>query len=235
MLRRLLPLLALAIASGPCLAATDQRHIDVTGHAERVVQPDRFTINITVKVSNAKPALARIGVEKHMATVITGFKAHHALPESINATALSITPHSHYKGNEEVVEGTEVTRTATATFARMDDLRDFIDSLDTAGNELQIAGTSIDRSDAPEIEAQLREEAMRDSTRQAELVAKTYGVRLGELFTVSDQATPVYEGYSGMSAAKQRPAPPPPIDLQVGGMKIERTMYATYLLAPSNK
>ncbi|WP_440325243.1 SIMPL domain-containing protein [Luteibacter sp.] len=206
-------------------------HIDVAGHAERHVQPDRFSINIRVEASDPKPAKARLRVEEQMAKVMAGFRANHALPESIDASTFSIGPHSIYVDDRMTNDGSEVTRTASATFARLEDLRHFIDGLDTAGEELQIVGTSVSRSDANTIDSELREEAMRDTQRKAERIAKAYGVKLGGLYTVSDQPARNNryddEGIMGFAAA---PNKAPPIDLTVGSLKKESSIYATFLL-----
>jgi uncharacterized protein YggE len=211
-------------------------YIDVKGHAERSVEPDRFSIEMTVEAVDMKPALARTRVEKHMGDVLAGFKAHHALPESINASAISIAPaHKSTRDDEDRFVGTAVTRTARATFASMNELRQFIDGID-AGEELQITATSVTRSDMEAIRSELRTEAMADSKRNASTIAKAYGNKVGSLYTVSDQANSRASGFfdsgslDGVTVSASRL---PAIDLQVGSIKVERDIYATFLLDDS--
>jgi uncharacterized protein YggE len=214
------------------LAQSLQPHIEVVGHAERSIEPDRFHIDIKVEAVDIKPVNARTRVEKNMAKVTAAFRANHAIPESINASTLSIIPHERRVDDDEVVDGTEVTRTASATFTRMEDLRKFIDSLDTVGTELQITGTEMSRSDNEALDVALREDAMRDSTRKAERIAKAYGVKLGSLYTAGDRPG-VSGGYSDLeSVTVSANTPPPPIDLEVGTIKMQSTIYATFLLNP---
>jgi uncharacterized protein len=227
-------IVAISFAAMPMLAfAQTAPHIDVAGHAERHVQPDRFSINIKVEASDPKPAKARARVEELMAKVMAGFRANHALPESLDASTFSIGPHTIYVDDRPVYDGSEVTRTASATFTRIDDLRHFIDSLDSAGEELQVVSTSMSRSDQTAIDSELREEAMRDTQRNAQRIAKAYGVKLGALYTVSDQPNARNGGYSAesldsvvVSANKIAPS----IDLEVGSLKKESSIYATFLL-----
>lgn len=228
---------ALGLLALPGFAAAQSRssyqsYLDVKGHAERFVQPDRFVVKILVEVSDKKPALARTRVEKYMADVLGGFTAHHALRETVSASALSIQPKSEYRGDTEVVTGTQVSRTATATFASVDDLRAFIDGLD-ASNELQITGTETTRSDIAEIRAELLTEAAKASQRSVAVLAKAYGVTVGPLFTVSEH--PTSGGYSASSldsvvVSANRKGSLPSVDLQVGGFMVVQDIYATYLL-----
>lgn len=218
------PLIAVAQDRVPNLP-----HLDVKGHAERQVQPDRFTITLSVESTNIKPVEARKRVEQHMNEVFAGFKAHHALPESIQATAISIRPDTTYRQDVRVFEGTKVSRTATATFAKLDDLRGFIDGID-ANEELQISATEVNRSDVATVREQLRRDAIEDSKRSAKALAAAYDVKLGKVYTVADVAPPTSrdsDGYLSVSVAANTL---PVIDLQVGSIKVEQTIYVTYLL-----
>lgn len=220
------PVLATALDGTP-----DAPHIDVKGHAERRVQPDRFAIDLHIEAVDMKPALARTRVEKHMADVLAGFRAHHALPESIDASAISITAKETMKNDEDVFAGTEVSRTARATFASVDDLRGFIDGID-ANEELQITSTSVTRSDLDALNEALRQEAMADSRVRAASLAKSYGVALGSVYNVSDE--PVGGSYYPTAAKMEyitvTASRLPSIDLQVGSIKVEQNIYATFLL-----
>jgi uncharacterized protein YggE len=229
-------LLAMVAAAPSFVAAQTAPHIAVSGHAERIVQPDRFHIEIDIEAVDAKPARARTRVEDHMTAVVAAFRANHALPESIDASTISISPHERTRGEDSVVDGTEVRRTASATFTRMEDLRAFIDGLDAAGNELQISGTKMTRSDAEAIDTELREEAMHDSQRNAERIARAYDTKLGQVFSVSDRAETM-GGYSDMDGivvmANKKEATP--ISLETGGLKMQRTIYAIFLLEPAKR
>jgi uncharacterized protein len=223
--------LAAVLAAAPlAVFAQTAPHIDVSGHAQRVVQPDRFHINIQVASADGSPARARTRVEENMSLVMTGFRNNHALPESIEASTLSIGPHERYQDDHEIVDGTEVKRTASATFTRLEDLRNFIDSLKATGEELQITSTQMTRSDADAIDGQLREEAMRDSQRNAERVAKAYGVKVGALYSVSDQPGRSGGYASALDGITVMPNKIPKIDLQVGSQTMESKIYATFLL-----
>jgi uncharacterized protein len=222
-----------ALTATPLLAlAQTAPHIDVAGHAERLVQPDRFSINVKVEAVDRKPAKARARVEEQMGKVMASFRANHALPETLDASTFSIGPHTGYVNDNPVNDGTVVTRTATATFTRLDDLRHFIDSLDTAGEELQVVDTNMTRSDTAAIDSELREEAMRDSQRNAARIAQAYGVKLGALYTVSDHplSRGGYDANSLESVTVSANKLAPSIDLDVGSLKMESRIYATFLL-----
>ncbi|APG04244.1 hypothetical protein BJI69_10285 [Luteibacter rhizovicinus DSM 16549] len=225
--------LAVALAVLPMLALASETpsspYLSAKGHAERTVQPDRFGIDLRVVAVDMKPALARNRVETLMAGVLAGFKAHHALPESIDATAISVFAKTEYRDDKEAFSGTEVSRTAHAVFANLDDLRQFIDGIE-ADKELQITGTKVTRSDIDSVRQDVLREAIKDSMRAAKAMAEAYGVRLGTLYTVTDSPTFVGGRDELFSMTLPVPEPRAKVDLQVGGMKVEQNVFAIYFI-----
>jgi uncharacterized protein YggE len=220
-----LPLLASAQAAAPA-----SPYLATKGHAERSVQPDRFGIDLRVIVVDMKPAVARTRAETKMAGVLAGFKAHHAIPESIDATSLRVGAKSEFRDGENVFIGTEVWRTAHAVFANLNDLRDFIDGVD-ADRELQITGTTVTRSDIESVRQDVRRAAINDSIRSAKAMAEAYGVRLGALYTVSDQPNAILGGVAAIGLyAPAALEPAAKIDLKVGSIKVEQDVFAIYLM-----
>jgi len=231
-------LLAFVLAVLPVVASAQSQtpsspFLSVKGHAERNVQPDRFAIDLRVVAVDMKPAAARTRVEQLMSGVLAGFKAHHALPESIDASALRMVAKTDYRGQQESFLGTEVTRTAHAVFTRIEDLRQFIDGVE-ANKELQITNTTVTRSDIESIRQDVTRDAIKDSIRSAKAMADAYGVRLGTLYTVTD--TPPARGdeifgYNGMVGANAAKAPA--IDMEVGSITVEQNVFALYLIDPT--
>ncbi|WP_213949441.1 SIMPL domain-containing protein [Luteibacter sp. dw_328] len=225
-------LLAVALAALPVLASASETpsspYLSAKGHAERSVQPDRFGIDLRVIAVDMKPAVARTRVEKLMAGVLAGFKAHHAIPESIDATAISVDAKSEYRDDKDAFLGTQVSRTAHAVFANLDDLRQFIDGVE-ADQELQITGTTVTRSDIEAVRQDVRRDAIKDSIRSAKAMADAYGVKLGTLYTVTD--SPAYVGgRSDLSSVTVTAATLPKIDLQVGSIKVEENVFAIFFM-----
>jgi uncharacterized protein YggE len=223
----LLPLLASAQAAKP-----SSPYLSTKGHAERNIQPDRFGIDLRVIVVDMKPVVARNRVETKMAGVLAGFSAHHAIPESIDATSLRIAAKSEYRGDQDVFVGTEVSRTAHAVFANLDDLRQFIDGVD-ADQELQITNTTVTRSDIETVRLEVKQDAIKDSIRSAKTMADAYGVRLGTLYTISD--TPIYGEGGGVAVGLYAPASAAKVakvDLKVGSIKVSQDVFALYLIDP---
>jgi uncharacterized protein YggE len=233
-------LLAVVLAALPFVALSQSGqpsspYLGVKGHAERSVEPDRFAIDLHVAVVDMKPVVARTRVEQLMASVLEGFKAHHALTESVDASSLSITSKSDYKDDERIFKGTEVSRTAHGVFAHIDDLRQFIDGI-AANEELQITGVTVTRSDMASLRLEVRRDAIKDSIRAAKSMADAYGVKLGSLYTVTDQPIPGARGFyasdedssTSLSVMAVRA-----IDLKVGSIKVEENVFAVYLMDTS--
>lgn len=229
--------LALVLAALPMLASAQYSppsapYLSVKGHAVRSVEPDRFAIDLHIVAVDMKPAAARSRVEQLMTGVLAGFKAHHALPESIDASAISIKPKTDYRDENEGFVGTEVSREAHAVFARLDDLRQFIDSI-AADKELQITGTTVTRSDIEKIRQDVRRDAINDSIRAAKSMADAYGVKLGMLYTVSDGPDAggrTFGDRNALDSVVVTASALPKIDLEVGSIKVEANIFAVYLM-----
>lgn len=244
------------VAALPVLAAAQINalpsapHLLVKGHAEARVVPDRFTIQLTVDVTDLSPGVARRKVEAHMDQLFAALDADGALKGQTRASTLSIQPQTDYENGQSVFKGTDVSRTLSATFGTLDNLRTFIAQV-PASKEVQIGGIMTGRSDINAIRLKLREAAIRNSRQAAEKIAAAYGMRIIGVYSVSEVAPDFAYGIQAGSwgegppaveeSTMAAPAPPPPAAmspkvlpapaLRVGAMAVEQNIYAVYLTA----
>jgi uncharacterized protein YggE len=170
-------------------ALPQARHILVYGQAQARAIPDRFKIELTFSVVDAKADVARKKVEAYLQEAIAWLKASSVAESEIVATSLQIEPRSDYDEaqRKQVFEGIEVTRKLSARFSDQAKLKDFLSKLDTS-EEVQVSGVTTELSSEPELRKQLRQKAIESTRDKAQVIAKAYGVRLAGLYSVSDTA-----------------------------------------------
>lgn len=228
-----------------------QPHLLVKGQAQREVVPDQFGINVTLRSVDKDPAHARERAQANAVQILAAFKAQNALPDSVQASALSIAPEYRYENNTQVFSGTKVERSLSARFASLDEVRRLLGNLKTS-EELQVSGITTSYKDEATVRAELKRQAAHQTRDTAQKLADSYGVRLGGLYTISEVAPnfaygiqagtwPGARGSSGMSAP---PAPPTYIQvtgaratdgfaesLEAGSLTLSENVYAIFLIA----
>jgi len=238
-MKRLMILLSLLASPGIALAQANALpaapHLLVKGHAQGRYVPDRFTVRLSISVTDKSPAVARSKVEAYAKQVFAALDKYRALAGRTQASTMSIGASTQYRDNRQVFMGTEVSRTVEATFDSADKLKGFVDAID-ANEQLQISGLDVARSDADELANSLRKQAIFDSQQSAQQIAKSYGMSIKSVYSVSEVA-PI-SGY-GVSFGPPPPPPPPEVsrmatqtELRIGTIELSQDIYAVYLTAP---
>lgn len=228
-------------------------HLLVKGEAKRDVVPDRFVVSVVLTALDMRPDGAREKVQANLATLLTSLKQGGAIADSIDATVFSVAPEFIYEEQRRIFKGTRVTRQLRVTFPDADKTRAFLAQLQ-AGEEVQLAGINASYSDEAVLRAELKGDAMRQTRETADLLAKSYGARIGGLYSVSDVAPSFAYGIQAgrwPQAARSRgdgapvvfDAPAPmdaisvtgsritPESIEVGTIEIAEHLYAIFLLA----
>jgi uncharacterized protein YggE len=225
-------------------------HLLVKGHAEGHYVPDRFIVYVQVDVTDMVPDKARRRVEAHMRQIFAALEKNGAMRDRTRASSLQIKPNNDYRDGKQVFLGTEVSRGVEATFASLEQLRNFIAWL-PANEEVQLSRTDVGRSDIGKIRLDLRNRAMANSRQAAERIAAAYGMRVKGIYSVSEVAPDFAYGiqagsWDDVSAMPAAAAPPPPavlssvtvranelrLDLRAGTIDLSQDIYAVYLTAP---
>ncbi|HYG07792.1 MAG TPA: SIMPL domain-containing protein [Stenotrophomonas sp.] len=244
-------LLAPMVAAAQVNSLPSQPHLLVRGKGEREVLPDRFRISVELEQKDASPETARSRVQADAATVLALFKAQHALPDTVEASSLSIAPSSRYVDGREVFEGTRVSRTLAATFGRLEQVRAVLGGLKTS-EHVRVSGIQPSYSDEVRVRGELKRQAAEQTRVTARNLADAYGVRLGGLYTISEVAPNFAYGIQAGSWGESRrggfaPAPPAPAanvlekgearpsdaeSLEAGSITLTEYVYAVFLIAP---
>lgn len=193
MIRRLAILLVLLALSGAAFAQVNAlpptRHILVYGDAQARAIPDRFRITVNFSALDMDAGAARERVEADVARVIAKLRRVGVAGGEIVATSLSVEPESRYDNVErnQVFAGTRVQRSLTARFERKQELEAFLAGLQTS-RELSVSNITTELSSQLQLQDALRAKAIESTREKAESIARSYGARLGSLYSVSDVA-----------------------------------------------
>lgn len=231
-----------------------QPHLLVKGQAERVVTPDRFTIEILLQATDFVPEQARRKVQDNAAMLLALLKRNDALPESIHASSLSISPENAYESGKQVFKGTKVVRRIRGTFGDLEKARAVLAGLNTSP-DLQVMALRSGYSQAGKLRAELKREAAQQSRRTAEGLASAYNARITGLYTISDVAPDFAYGVragtwdtadddGGVSPETPAPAASPdigavtvsgnraaPESLEAGAISFAENVYAIFLIS----
>jgi uncharacterized protein YggE len=227
-----------------------QPHLLVKGQAERVVVPDRFKVSLALQRVDTSPEQARKLAQVDAGKILEAFKVHHALKGTVEASTLSIQPQYVYESNKQVFKGTQVSRTLSATFEDLADVRGLLATI-TTNESVLLTGISTEYADEAALRAQLKREAAAQSRDSAEGLAKAYGTRITGLYTISDVAPSFAYGVQAGTWPGNRnqhlPPPPPAPDvgidmpraadvyraaesLEAGTITISENVYAVFLI-----
>jgi len=183
----------LCLASGALHAQVNAlpqaRHILVYGDAQARAIPDRFKIEITFNTVDPSVDVARRQVEDHLQDALAKLRQASVPDNEIIATSLQIAPQNEYdpESRKQVFKGIGVTRTLSARFSDQTGLKAFLSKLATS-QEVQVSGVTTELSAEPELRKQLRQKAIESTREKADVIAKSYGVKVVGLYSVSDSA-----------------------------------------------
>jgi uncharacterized protein YggE len=177
----------LAAAQVNALPATP--HILVYGDASARAIPDRFRIEIAFQSVDMKADVARRRVEAHMQDALRKLQANLVPASEIVATSLQIEPRKEYDSEtrRQVFKGIGVARKLTARFDDQAKLTAFLAALETS-EEVQVSGVTTALNEEAALMKQLRGKAIASTREKAETIARSYGVKLAGLYSVSDTA-----------------------------------------------
>lgn len=233
-------MISMLLLLSPCAALAQANalpaapHLLVKGHAQGRYVPDRFTVTLNISVTDKSPAVARAKVEAYAKQVFAALDKHQAMPDRTQASALSIGASTKYHDDHQVFVGTEVRRMVQATFDKAGQLKAFVDSIN-ANEQLQITSLDVARSDADQLADDLRTRAILDSQRSAQQIAKSYGMTIQGVYSVSEVAPNMSYGMdSGFASGAPAPPPPPPPStaLRIGTIELSQDIYTVYLTKP---
>jgi uncharacterized protein len=206
------PILAIALAliASPALAQTAfPPAISVTGEATMSVAPDLAQVDGGV-TSDAKTAReASDANNAAMGKVLLALKGAGIEEKDYQTSRLSLQPkYAPDRSGPSTVVGYRASNRVSIKVRDVNKIAGVIDVLVAAGAN-EIGGINFVVSQASKLLDDIREKAIADARRKAEIYAKAAGVTLGEPLSIAEEggSMPVFRGKMPAPMATMAPAP----------------------------
>jgi uncharacterized protein YggE len=206
------PILAIALAliASPALAQTAfPPAISVTGEATMSVAPDLAQVDGGV-TSDAKTAReASDANNAAMGKVLLALKGAGIDEKDYQTSRLSLQPkYAPDRSGPSTVVGYRASNRVTIKVRDVNKIAGVIDVLVAAGAN-EIGGINFVVSQASKLLDDIREKAIADARRKAEIYAKAASVTLGEPLSIAEEggSMPVFRGKMPAPMATMAPAP----------------------------
>jgi len=227
----ILALTLILSACGPTIsqaAPATPRTLSVDGIGQVYLTPDIAYINIGVTTQNPSASEAVATNKAQSNAVIESIKKAGVDPKDIHTTNFSIYSNPQYDNAGQPVGTTySVDNTVSVTVRKLDSLGDLLDSSISAGAN-NIYSIQFDVADKTEATKQARSMAVDDAKTQAQELADTAGVKLGDIQTINfteSSPIPFYQGKGGGGGAVAESAVVP---IQPGQLAISVTVSMIY-------
>lgn len=234
-------LLVAATIAGPALsprsslaagATSDNEHtITVTGSGTVVVSPDIADVRLGVVVTKPTVKAARETAAEAMTRVIAALKKLGIADKDIQTTTVSLQPAYDYSAqtNPPRITGYNLANGVAVTIHNLDQTGDVIDDSLAAG-ATSLDGVTFRVDDPAKAQQQARTDAMNEAKASADTLAKSAGVSITGVASISEASTPVpYPVYYGVAAGAPA-ADSVKTPVQPGTSDVTITVTVAYLI-----
>lgn len=212
--------------------------ITVTGKGELNRSPDTAKVTFTVRSVQSQVKAAQKAVSDKVDAITKALKDLGIDEKYIKTDSYSSYPQYSYnevtclaigcpKPGTPRITGYEVAHTVTVSVKDLDNTDAVLGALGTAGVS-EISGPNFGFEDDEAVQREARDLAIEDAKEQAELLARSLGVKLVRLASFSEQGNYpyLYREVMASNQAKDGAAVPPA--LPVGEQEVAATVTLTY-------
>lgn len=181
-----LPMAAAAQVAAPAALPPEGTLLDVVAEGEANRVPDIATIRAGV-VTQAQTAAAALSANaEQMKQVLAALKAAGVAERDVQTATISLNPQYRYAENQPpVITGYQASNSVSVKFRDIARSGAILDALVKQGaNQISGPDLSIDQMEAAQDEA--RTDAVKRARARAELYAKTLGMRVERLVSLSE-------------------------------------------------
>ncbi len=200
--------IALALFASPALAQTAlPPAISVTGEATMSVAPDQAQVDGGVTSDGKTAREASDANNAAMGKVLLALKSAGIDEKDYQTSRLSLQPkYAPERSGPSTVVGYRASNRVTIKVRDVTKIAGVIDILVAAGAN-EIGGINFGVSQASKLLDDIREKAIADARRKAEIYAKAVGVTLGEPLSISEDggSVPVFRGKMAAPMAAAAP------------------------------
>ena len=217
-------------AMAPALAAEPQaRTLTVTGEGEAKAVPDEaiLTAGVETQASSANEALA--ANRRAMNGVFAELKRQGIPDRSIRTSWFNVTPQYASSmvssGGQAKITGYQVSNSVTITVDDLSKLGVAIDALVASGAN-SMGGISFTVRDPKPLMRQARDQAVKDAIERSQVYAKSAGLTLGRIMTISEGGMttprPLFRAMAVASGAE------PPTPMAPGEQTVSAQVTVTF-------
>ena len=183
-----LPAMTASAQSVPAYVPTDGTLLNVSAQAEAKRVPDIATLSTGVVTQAADANAAMRANAEQMNKVVAAIKAAGIADRDIQTSGVNLNPQYHYTENQPPrITGYQASNTVNITVRDIGKLGKILDALVAVGAN-QINGPSFDIDDKKKDEGydEARRAAVEKAQARAEMYAKTLGVRVRRIVSISE-------------------------------------------------
>lgn len=223
----LIAVLSLIGATVPAAAQDKraERTVTVAATGKVSAEPDiaHISTGVLSEAETAREALQRNSAA--LKKVIDGLKGAGVDPKDIQTSRFSIDPRYDQPkdGRSARITGYRVVNQVRITARDISRLGDLLDLVVTLGAN-QAGGIGFDVSKAETLKDEARRQAVANALRRAKLFAEAAGATVGDVLTISEEATPSPPIFSGRTMAAES------VPIERGSQTLEVRVQVTWTL-----
>jgi uncharacterized protein len=205
--------------------------ITVSGTGEVSVKPDMAVINAGVTTENVKASVCYSTNSGIMNVIYSELKKIGIAEEDIKTMNFTLSPKINYirkMGEPEMIVGYTLSHIFRIKVKDIKNAGEVIDKVAKAG-ATNINNVMFTIQDDTKFRAQAREEAVKNAKEKAEQLAKTAGVALDKIISISESASrPIYPMYADNMLTKSIAVEAAPV--MQGETQITNTVQISYTI-----
>lgn len=202
-----------------------ERTVTVAASGKVSAEPDiaHISTGVLSEAETAREALQRNSAA--LKKVIDGLKGAGVDPKDIQTSRFSIDPRYDQPkdGRSARITGYRVVNQVRITARDISRLGDLLDLVVTLGAN-QAGGIGFDVSKAETLKDEARRQAIANALRRAKLFAEAAGATVGDVLTISEEATPSPPIFSGRTMAAES------VPIERGSQTLEVRVQVTWTL-----
>jgi uncharacterized protein YggE len=184
-----------APALAPARAADDEdgapvHTLSVSGSGSVFVKPDVASFSVGVTVQRDRARDAEVEAAEIMSAVVAALRAQGIAEDDIQTAQLALSPVYDWDFTPARLVGYEATNIVNVTVRDLPTTGAVIDAAVDAG-ATNVGSISFRLDDPTAVESQAREQAMTDARAKADTLARTGGVNITGVISISETSAPV--------------------------------------------
>ncbi len=183
------------LVAGSALAGegAPSRTVSTTGYGEVTTRPDRAEVQMQATATHKAAAEAKRAVDDRVNQLLEALDEQGIAESDIVASSLNVAPNYEFVDRERVFSGYRASREVRVTLKDLDKLDTLLQSA-VDRNIHHIDQIALKTSRQEHFEQQAFEQAIADSRRKAEALARAYDAELGPVHSIDyrrDRPMPV--------------------------------------------